>query len=107
MQGVFAAKSLYFVPGLLCLFACSDTPRRGGSGESCTSANDCNSGLSCIAQVCTAASDGGPASNGAGAIAGASCGARRDCASGLMCVSNICQQQSVGVSPGSRFSGRG
>jgi hypothetical protein len=91
--------------GVVWLVACGDGPRRGGAGESCTSADDCKSGLACVAQVCVEGRDGG---DGPGGGPGAACGARRDCAAGYACVSGACQAQSAGMQPaGNRYSGAG
>jgi hypothetical protein len=87
--------------------ACDEEPRRGGVGESCNAANDCNDGLACFAQICSAkiAADVGADAGSSGE--GASCSARRDCAPGLSCVQNACQAMSVGSEPGTRYSGAG
>jgi hypothetical protein len=92
------------------LGACSDDPRRGGNGESCTSADDCNNGLACIRQVCTRPNhDAGTASEDDAGVgsAGTSCSARRDCGEGFSCIANACQSMSVGMTAGTRYSGRG
>lgn len=101
-----------FLPRVIALCAvwsaaCTDGPRRGGMGESCSSAVDCRSGLACITQVCVKLADGGVSMTSV-LGAGASCGARRDCATGLACLSNVCEPQSLGTQPtGNRYSGRG
>ena len=91
------------VIGVLGLGACGSA-RRGGAGESCTSTDDCESGLGCFGQVCAAADSGTKISH----VEGESCGARRDCNAGLACVGGSCQVMSVGSSGSStRYSGKG
>ena len=43
---------------VLSLGACATKFRRGVAGDSCTATNDCESGLSCVAQLCIAADAG-------------------------------------------------
>jgi hypothetical protein len=96
MRQVFWVSAI----GLCCVWssACDDM-RRGKAGESCTSANDCGTGLACVALVCMRETDAG---------ASASCDARRDCAAGLTCIANACQPGSVGMpAPGTRYGGQG
>jgi hypothetical protein len=98
------------VIGVTGLGACTDEPRRGDAGDSCTKTDDCSSGLSCIALVCskrdgksdTAADDEAGTDD-----ASASCGARRDCAEGFACVSNACQPIRAGGSTSTRYSASG
>jgi hypothetical protein len=88
---------------VLSLGACDAQFRRGVAGDSCTSTNDCESGLNCTAQVCFAA-DGGTTSQ----PESAACDARRNCALGLACVAGTCQSASTGMTGGSsRYSGKG
>lgn len=90
--------------------ACDDV-KRGAEGESCTSRNDCEEGLQCIALTCVprGSSGGGDASVAAPSPAeqGEPCTSRRDCAVGLACIANRCTEQSAGMEPGGRYSGRG
>ncbi|MET0390507.1 MAG: hypothetical protein ABW321_31335 [Polyangiales bacterium] len=92
----------------LCCVACSDEPKRGQRGESCTAANDCGDGLLCIQLVCVSEA-GGDAGVGTpdASLPSSSCEARRDCPSGSMCVANECQPVSDGTSTSTRYSGRG
>lgn len=88
---------------VLAIEACGDDRRRGGAGDSCTSTNDCESPLSCIASVCFAANGGKT-----GQPEGGACDARRNCAMGLACMDGTCQLSSNGMSGGStRYSGKG
>jgi hypothetical protein len=105
MRQFFLVNTGVFMVFVFGSVACDSTLRRGRAGESCTSANDCGSGLACVAQTCAATeteTDGGNAS------AGSSCNARRDCALGFLCVSNLCQPASMGTDPSqARYSGKG
>jgi hypothetical protein len=92
--------------GAVLSVACERDLIRGGEGESCTRRDDCEDGLSCLAQVCTS-SPVGDAGTGPAAGLGEPCRARSDCGAGLICSANECVQGSAGVTPGSRYSGRG
>jgi len=90
---------------VLSLGACGEQVRRGGAGESCTAADDCESGLGCFGQVCATKAQAEAAAMSA---EGASCSARRDCATGLACVSGSCQHQAQGeYTSDQRYSGKG
>jgi hypothetical protein len=108
------SKAAWFVLlGVVTFAACTDEPRRGHAGESCTAANDCTDGLACIALVCV--KDDGQAASGQTAAKSdggqsdpsGSCSARRDCPTGSMCVTNACQPVMTGTSADARYSGRG
>jgi hypothetical protein len=98
-------RSVFCVLASLCAAVACGEPRRGGIGETCGAADDCKSGLSCVAGTCTGEANGGAI----GLSAGASCTARRECASGLACISNQCSLPSSGTSePGAtRLGGVG
>lgn len=100
--------SLLFPLLLTLLFAsCTDEARRGGAGESCTSARDCADSFTCVAQTCVEPGDAAVSSTSA-VPSGGSCGTRADCVSGLACVSNVCLPMSLGQAQvGNRYSGRG
>ncbi|HET6335481.1 MAG TPA: hypothetical protein VFG30_19780 [Polyangiales bacterium] len=87
---------------VLSLGACSDSFRRGAAGDSCTSTNDCESGLSCVSQACIAA-DSGMGEQPENAV----CDARRNCETGLACITGTCQIASSGMGGSSRYSGKG
>lgn len=94
---------LCLVLAVLSLGACTTKFRRGVAGDSCTATNDCESGLSCVAQVCIG-QDAGEALK----AEGEACDARRNCANGLGCIAGTCQIASAGMSGGSnRYSGKG
>jgi hypothetical protein len=92
----------------LWLAACDDEEdvALGGAGESCTRRADCAEGLSCIAEVCSAASaDAGMSTPPA--AEGGDCLARSDCRAGLVCNEGRCEQAPLGVDPDNRYGGRG
>lgn len=100
-------KVLLFSVLALLVGGCSEEVRRGGVGESCTAANDCQDKLSCLSLRCVALSE--PSRDG-GALpgSGASCSARSECATGLTCIDDVCRAMSVGTTdPSGRYSGRG
>lgn len=91
----------------LCLAACKDDePALGSAGESCTRRADCADGLSCIGEVCVAATPG-DAGVAPPAGEGGACNSRSDCRSGLVCTENRCEQAPLGVDPDNRYGGRG
>lgn len=79
---------------------------RGQLGENCTRADDCGSGLACVAGVC--ASEGLLGVMDAGqteprGAEGESCARRADCRSGLACVAAVCVAEGSmpqGANPG-------
>ena len=91
-----------------CCSAATAIRDRGAAGESCTRRDDCESGLSCLAQVCSEPRrDGGSGGTDAPPPVGGRCEARNDCEEGLVCTNNVCMAASAGVDPGARYSGRG
>ena len=92
---------------LLVCSACDSEPRRGGAGETCGSADDCDDGLACVQTVCVSEADGGP-QPGTSLPSGASCSARRDCEAGLLCIDNACASAMMGTtSAETRLGGTG
>ena len=101
-------KTFVLILAVLLASACDSEPLRGAAGESCTSRDDCERGLHCIALVCVSADAGTPTAVVAQAGGeGDACSARRNCRSGLACVANECVAATMGSAPGSRYSGRG
>ena len=87
---------------LLAIAGCTER-RRGATGESCTSRDDCQTGLVCSGQVCLT----DPESDGSdGEAVGGECQARRDCRSGLVCMENLCTDAPADEAQGA-LSGRG
>ncbi len=91
------------------LVGCGDNdakPVSSKAGESCTSTAQCADGLSCIANVCYAASASSGGSGGSGGAAvvgpvlggeGESCTSRRDCETDLACFNQRCTANGMGA----------
>jgi hypothetical protein len=89
-------------------------PVLGGEGESCTRRADCQTGLACVLQACTASgmtgggdTDGGSTPTPLPTLGqrGESCQSVRDCADGLTCIprpgvaGGICDVEKYGLTP--------
>lgn len=86
--------------------------RTSGAGQSCVRTSDCDSGLSCIANVCYQTAPSGAGEGGGTSTplptkggTGESCNSRLDCAEGLGCFNNRCTKSADTGDAGSGNSG--